>query len=218
MNTWPHPRDVAASAPATELERKLMKPMALSCADMPMSTANHRRVSHAPFSLRQSCQVMTPDTSCSDMPSIAAVTELIPILSPKIQRITVRPIVTTTMISSCESGPSFLSFSAASFGASGVSWISGGYILNTSSGVTARPTMAGTHAALNHVSQGDAMTMPRDAASFKDSKFCAAAVMHIADECPEHWSWVWMRKPPSLPDVGPGSLPAFFASDLMMGR
>jgi len=40
-----------------------------------MSTANQMRVSHAPFSSRQFCQVMTPDASCSDKPNIAAVTE-----------------------------------------------------------------------------------------------------------------------------------------------
>ena len=149
---------------------------------------------------------------------MAAVTEDMPILSPKIHKITVRPIVTTTIVSSCDSGPSFSSFFAASRGASGVSWISGGMSLNTSSGMTARPTMAGTHAALNHVSHGDAITTPRLAASFSDNKFCAAAVMHIAEECPDDCSCVWMRNAPSLLAVGPGSDPAFFASDLMIGR
>ena len=42
--------------------------------------------------------------------------------------------------------------------------------------------MPGTQAALNHVIHGFAMTIPNPAANFKDSKFCAAAVMHKADE------------------------------------
>ena len=50
--------------------------------------------------------------------------------------------------------------------------------------------MAGTHAALNHDSHGDATTMPRLAASFKESRFCAAAVMHIAELCPDDCSCV----------------------------
>jgi len=38
--------------------------------------------------------------------------------------------------------------------------------------------------ALNQVSQGDTMMMPREAASLRDSRFCAAAVMHMALEWP----------------------------------
>ena len=54
----------------------------------------------------------------------------------------------------------------------------------TKSGVTSKPMMAGTHAALNQVSHGEATTMPSDAAILRDNKFGAAAVMHIALECP----------------------------------
>ena len=52
----------------------------------------------------------------------------------------------------------------------------------TKSGVTSRPMMAGTQAALNQVIHGDMTTTPRDAASFMERRFCAAAVMHMALE------------------------------------
>ena len=171
---------------------------------MPMSTANHSRVSHAPFSLRQSCQVMTPVTSCRDMPSIAATTEDMPILSPKIHKITVRPIVAHTIVSSCDRGPSFLSFSAASTGASGVSWISGGNILNTRRGVTRRPTRWGTHDALNHVSHGAAADDAEARRELEAEAVLAPRLLHMAEEWPLHCSWVWMRNAPSLRDAGTG--------------
>ena len=56
---------------------------------------------------------------------------------------------------------------------------------------------------MNHVSQGEAMTTPRDAASFNDNRFWAAAVMHMALECPLDCSWVWIKNAPSLLAVGP---------------
>ena len=115
------------------------------------------------------------------MPNMAEITGVIP-NGWKIQQNTVMLMVITTANSSCDNGPSFFNFSFAIAGASGVSWISGGKSLYTNSGVKIKPRMPGTQAALNHVIHGFAMTIPNPAANFKDSKFCAAAVMHKADE------------------------------------
>ena len=65
-------------------------------------------------------------------------------------------------------------------GASGVSLISGGATRYMMSGVTSRPSAAGTTAALNQVSQAEGTAAPTSTASFMHSRFCAAAVRNIA--------------------------------------
>mmetsp|Transcript_5719 Transcript_5719/g.20713 ORF Transcript_5719/g.20713 Transcript_5719/m.20713 type:complete len:269 (+) Transcript_5719:471-1277(+) len=194
-----------------------MKPNSLSWADMPMSTANHNNVSHAPFSFKHSAQEMTPETSWRLIPNIAATTGAMP-NGWKTHMNTVMLIVITTMSSSCVSGPSSFNLAAACAGASGVDCTSGGYNLYTKSGVTSKPMMAGTHAALNQVNHGETTTMPRDAASLSDNKFCAAAVMHIALECPLDCNCDCTKNAPSFFDVGPGSEPACLARLVMIGK
>ena len=65
-------------------------------------------------------------------------------------------------------------------------------------GVASRPMRAGTTAALNHVSQAEGIATPISVASFKQSKFCAAAVRNIAEEFTEPCNWVLTRKAPNL--------------------
>lgn len=78
-------------------------------------------------------------------------------------------------------------------------------------GVTRSPTRAGARAALNQVSQGDAMTTPSSVASFRQSKFWAAPVRYSPEELTEPWNWAWTRKDPTLfADAVPGSTPQWF--------
>ncbi len=79
------------------------------------------------------------------------------------------------------------------------------------SGVTARPTSAGASAAVNQVTQGDAMATPSSDASFMHSRFCAAAVRKSADECTLPWNCACTRNLPRRPALGvPASRPSFF--------
>lgn len=57
---------------------------------------------------------------------MAAVTELTPMASPSTHSTTAKPIVPSMIFSSLLMGPIFSNLSAAAFGASGVSLISGG--------------------------------------------------------------------------------------------
>lgn len=66
-------------------------------------------------------------------------------------------------------------------------------------GVTSSPTRAGAIAPLSHVTHGEAMTTPISVASFRQSRFCAAAVRNKAEECTEPWNWACTRNLPSLP-------------------
>ena len=70
------------------------------------------------------------------------------------------------------------------------------------SGVTARPTSAGASAAVNQVTQGDAMATPSSDASFMHSRFCAAAVRKSADECTLPWNCACTRNLPRRPALG----------------
>lgn len=64
----------------------------------------------------------------------------------------------------------------------------------------AMPSAAGSTAALNQVSQGEAITTPSSVASFMHSRFCAAAVRNMALLLTLPWNWLITRKEPSLLD------------------
>jgi hypothetical protein len=75
------------------------------------NTANHRSVSQADFSVRQSSHLSTPKVSSMHRPSMAATTLATPSFSPKIHRVTARsmvPIITHSLLVtgpiSCGSG------------------------------------------------------------------------------------------------------------------
>ena len=65
-------------------------------------------------------------------------------------------------------------------------------------GVTSSPHTAGTTAALNQVTQGPGMTTPSSVASFRHSRFWAAAVRNMAEECTEPCIWACTRNLPSF--------------------
>lgn len=65
-------------------------------------------------------------------------------------------------------------------------------------GVTSSPTRAGAKAPFSHVTHGDAMTTPISVASFRHSRFCAAAVRKRAEVCTEPWNCACTRNLPSL--------------------
>ncbi len=91
-------------------------------------------------------------------------------------------------------GPIFSSLCCAWAGASGVLLISGGYRRYSTSGVASKAVRAGTQATLSHVSQGEGSCTPSEAASFKHSKFWAAAVRNRAEEFPAFCSGSGMVK------------------------
>lgn len=66
-------------------------------------------------------------------------------------------------------------------------------------GVTSMPTRAGARAPLTQVTQGEEMTTPISVASFRHSRFCAAAVRNRAEECTEPWNCACTKNLPSLP-------------------
>jgi len=103
---------------------------------------------------------------------------------PKTHKETARIIVPIITHSLLVTGPMRFSFSSASAGASGVSFVSGGKILYSKYGVASRETRAGKLAALNHDTHGFAMITPSSSASFKHNRFCAAAVRNKALELP----------------------------------
>ena len=77
-----------------------------------------------------------------------------------------------------------------------------GRTLNMRKGVTTMPTMAGTMAALNQVTQGDATSTPSSEASFMHSRFWAAAVRNRAEECTDVCIWDCTRNEPSFSEDG----------------
>mmetsp|Transcript_9558 Transcript_9558/g.33302 ORF Transcript_9558/g.33302 Transcript_9558/m.33302 type:complete len:231 (+) Transcript_9558:491-1183(+) len=204
---------------ATDLDTHEMKPSLESWPDMPTSTANHSNVSHAPFSCRQSCHFTTPVMSSVASAIMPVVTGETPTLSPNIHRLTASSMVPSMMYSFCDSGPMASRRFCASAGASGVCCTVGGMSLKTSHGVMSSAARVGTMDALSQVRNGEGRGKPVTSAQILSvRRFCAAPVIHMAEECAHACSCVWMRYAPILSAVGPGSLPAFFASDLMMGR
>ena len=75
-------------------------------------------------------------------------------------------------------------------------------------GVMMRPARAGTTAALNQVSHGELMGCPSSAASLMHSRFWAAPVKNMPEECTLPWNWDCTRNLPSLPaDASPAHIP-----------
>lgn len=66
-------------------------------------------------------------------------------------------------------------------------------------GVTSSPSRAGAKAPFSHVTHGEEMTTPISVASFRHSRFCAAAVRNRAEVCTEPWNCACTRNLPSLP-------------------
>mmetsp|Transcript_16988 Transcript_16988/g.40534 ORF Transcript_16988/g.40534 Transcript_16988/m.40534 type:complete len:242 (+) Transcript_16988:472-1197(+) len=173
----------AAMALLTACAMKEMRPSCSSMPDMPTRTANQVRVSQAPRSCRQSCQLRTPVPTRAQRPSIPATGAETPIWGPKIHSTTREAITPRTIFSASVTGPISSSFLAAACGASGVSFTPGGKSLKSTSGVMARLTRPGTHDAMNHEPHED-MGTPMEPASLLQRRFCAAPVMKRAEVMP----------------------------------
>ncbi|KAM2960661.1 hypothetical protein FF1_030327 [Malus domestica] len=122
------------------------------------------------------------------------------------------------IISFLDIGPIFSSLSLASFGASGLLFTSGGYIMYNSRGTTINDTKPGTIAALAQ-SVHPIVCLIVFNAKLALKGLAAMAVKNIADEITEVWKHVSINHDPNLPSVpSPTLLPQATQRDFTNGK